>query len=158
LLFSGQHKVSKTVGLPWISIASDIVISGRFAMCIGRFLAGPSAQDTPFGIGVLFSDEYRRVVGDVRPLATMRGWASVYIFRATNMPQVASIALCFLAALGSLCALTISPVTAKPAKNAPVAPPAKQAPVRTDLTPRDKNDCFAVAQTLNEQVGCGTDN
>ena len=28
----------------------------------------------------------------------------------------------------------------------------KQAPVRTDLTPRDKNDCLAVAQTLNVQV------
>ena len=30
--------------------------------------------------------------------------------------------------------------------------PTKQAPVRTDLTPRDKNDCLAVAQTLNVQV------
>ena len=37
-------------------------------------------------------------------------------------------------------------------EHVPVAPTPKQAPVRTDLTPRDKNDCLAVAQTLNEQV------
>ena len=33
-----------------------------------------------------------------------------------------------------------------------VVPPAKQAPVRTDLTPRNKNECLAVAQTLNDQA------
>jgi hypothetical protein len=69
------------------------------------------------------------------------------------MPEDSSIALCFLAALGSLCVLTISPVTAKPAKNrSPVASSVKQGPVRTDLTPRDKNECLAIAQTLNEQA------
>ena len=61
--------------------------------------------------------------------------------------------LYFLAALISLCVLANSSVAAKPAKNrSTVFPPAKQAPVRTDLTPRNKNDCLAVAQTLNEQV------
>lgn len=69
------------------------------------------------------------------------------------MPQDSPIALCFLAALGSLVALANSSVVAKPAKNRSViVPPAKQAAVRTDLTPRDKNDCLAVAQTLNEQA------
>ena len=69
------------------------------------------------------------------------------------MPEGSSIALCFLAALGSLCVLTISPVTAKPAKSrSPVASSATQGPVRTDLTPRDKNECLVVAKTLNEQV------
>jgi hypothetical protein len=68
------------------------------------------------------------------------------------MPQESSMALCFLAALISLFALANSSVVARPAKNTPVAPPPKQAPVRTDLTPRDKNDCLAVARTLNEQV------
>jgi len=33
-----------------------------------------------------------------------------------------------------------------------VIPTVKQGPVRTDLTPRDKNECLAVAQTLNEQA------
>ena len=67
------------------------------------------------------------------------------------MPQGSSVALCFLAAL--VVALANSSVVAKPAKNRSViVPPAKQAPVRTDLTPRDKNDCLAVAQTLNEQA------
>ena len=33
-----------------------------------------------------------------------------------------------------------------------VVPTPKQGPVRTDLTPRDKNECLAVAQTLNEQA------
>jgi hypothetical protein len=46
-----------------------------------------------------------------------------------------------------------SPVGAKPAKNkSAVVPTAKQAPVRTDLTPRNRNECLAVAQTLNEQA------
>ena len=31
-------------------------------------------------------------------------------------------------------------------------PTPKQGPVRTDLTPRDKNECLAVAQTLYEQA------
>ena len=53
--------------------------------------------------------------------------------------------------LCSAFALANSSVVARPAKNTPVAPP-PTAPVRTDLTPRDKNDCLAVAQTLNEQV------
>ena len=68
------------------------------------------------------------------------------------MPQDSSMALCFLAAMGTVCVLANSSVVARPAKNTPVAPPPKQAPVRTDLTPRDKNDCLAVARTLNEQV------
>ena len=50
------------------------------------------------------------------------------------------------------CVLANSSVVARPAKNTPVAPSPKQAPVRTDLTPRDKNECLAVAQTLNEQA------
>ena len=54
--------------------------------------------------------------------------------------------------IAALCVLANSSVVARPAKNTPVAPSPKQAPVRTDLTPRDKNDCLAVAQTLNEQV------
>ena len=54
--------------------------------------------------------------------------------------------------IAALCVLANSSVVARPAKNTPVAPPPKQAPVRTDLTPRDKNECLAVAQTLNEQV------
>ena len=54
--------------------------------------------------------------------------------------------------IAALCVLANSSVMARPAKNTPVAPPPKQAPVRTDLTPRDKNECLAVAQTLNEQV------
>ena len=33
-----------------------------------------------------------------------------------------------------------------------VVPTPKQGPVRTDLTPRDKNECLAVAQALNEQA------
>jgi hypothetical protein len=33
-----------------------------------------------------------------------------------------------------------------------VVPTPKQGPVRTDLTPRNKNECLAVAQTLNEQA------
>jgi hypothetical protein len=66
-------------------------------------------------------------------------------------PRLAST-LYFLAVVCSLCVLANSSVVARPAKNTPVAPPPKQAPVRTDLTPRDKNDCLAVAQTLNEQA------
>ena len=33
-----------------------------------------------------------------------------------------------------------------------VVPTPKQGPVRTDLTPRYKNECLAVAQALNEQA------
>jgi hypothetical protein len=56
------------------------------------------------------------------------------------------------AVLCSLCVLAASPIVAKPAKNTPVAPTAKQGLVRTDLTPRNKNECLAVAQALNEQA------
>jgi hypothetical protein len=59
----------------------------------------------------------------------------------------------FLAVLCSLSVLAISPVAAKPAKDrSTVVPTPKQGPVRTDLTPRNKNECLAVAQTLNEQA------
>ena len=66
-------------------------------------------------------------------------------------PRMANTIYVF-ALLCSTLALGNSSLVARPAKNTPVAPPPKQAPVRTDLTPRDKNDCLAVAQTLNEQV------
>ena len=33
-----------------------------------------------------------------------------------------------------------------------MVPTPKQGPVRTDLTPRDKNECLAVARALNEQA------
>ena len=59
----------------------------------------------------------------------------------------------FLGVLCSLSALATSPVAAKPAKDrSVVVPTPKQGPVRTDLTPRNKNECLAVAQTLNEQA------
>ena len=55
----------------------------------------------------------------------------------------------FLAVLGTVCVLAASPVGARPAKNpSPIVPTAKQEPVRTDLTPRNKNECLAVAQVL----------
>jgi hypothetical protein len=58
-----------------------------------------------------------------------------------------------LAALGTVCVLAISPAAAKPAKDrSSVVPTPKQGPVRTDLTPRNRNECLAVAQTLNEQA------
>jgi hypothetical protein len=58
-----------------------------------------------------------------------------------------------LAVICSLCVLAAAPVGAKPAKNTPPAVPTpKQGPVRTDLTPRNKNECLAVAQALNEQA------
>jgi hypothetical protein len=71
------------------------------------------------------------------------------------MPRNPSLAntLYSLAVLSSLCVLAISPVAAKPAKDRSiVVPTSKQGPVRTDLTPRSKNECLAVAQTLNEQA------
>ena len=71
------------------------------------------------------------------------------------MPQDFRLAntLYFLAVLSSLCVLANSSVTAKPAKDRSiVVPTPKQGPVRTDLTPRNKNECLAVAQTLNEQA------
>jgi hypothetical protein len=71
------------------------------------------------------------------------------------VPQELRLAntLYFLAVLSSLCVLANSSVVAKPAKNrSVVVPTAKQGPVRTDLTPRNKNECLAVAQTLNEQA------
>ena len=59
----------------------------------------------------------------------------------------------FLAVLCSLSALATSPVAAKPAKDrSTVVPTPKQGPVRTDLTPRNRNECLAVAQALNEQA------
>jgi hypothetical protein len=55
--------------------------------------------------------------------------------------------------LAALCMFANSSVWARPAKNtSPVAPTAKQQPVPTDLTPRNKTDCLAVAQTLDEQA------
>ena len=71
------------------------------------------------------------------------------------MPQDFRLAntLYFLAVLSSMCVLANSSVTAKPAKDRSiVVPTPKQGPVRTDLTPRNKNECLAVAQTLNEQA------
>jgi hypothetical protein len=62
-----------------------------------------------------------------------------------------NLELYFVAAL--LMVPANSPGVARPAKNtSPPVSAAKQAPVRTDLTPRSKNECLAVAQTLNEQV------
>jgi hypothetical protein len=67
-------------------------------------------------------------------------------------PCLASTRYIF-AVVCSLCVLAISPVAAKPAKDrSTVVPTPKQGPVRTDLTPRNKNECLAVAQTLNEQA------
>jgi hypothetical protein len=61
--------------------------------------------------------------------------------------------LYLFAVLCSLCVLAISPVAAKPAKDRSiVVPTPKQGPVRTDLTPRNKNECLAVAQALSEQA------
>jgi hypothetical protein len=49
--------------------------------------------------------------------------------------------------------MATSPVAAKPAKDRSIAvPTAKQQPVRTDLTPRNKNECLAVAHKLNDQA------
>jgi hypothetical protein len=68
------------------------------------------------------------------------------------MPQVSRLTstICNLLLLGLLCLLANSSAVARPAKNPP--PPVKPAPVRTDLTPRDKSECLAVARILNEQV------
>ena len=67
-------------------------------------------------------------------------------------PRLASTRY-ILAVVCSLCVLAISPVAAKPAKDrSAVVPTPKQGPVRTDLTPRNRNDCLAVARTLNEQA------
>jgi hypothetical protein len=76
-------------------------------------------------------------------------------FEVTDVLQEFRLAntLYFLAVLSSLCVLANSSVVAKPAKNkSAVVPLAKQEPVRTDLTPRNKNECLAVAQTLNKQA------
>ena len=65
-------------------------------------------------------------------------------------PRLAST---LFAVLCSLCVLANSSVVARPAKKpSPVVPTPKQGPVRTDLTPRNKNECLAVAQTLDEQA------
>ena len=67
-------------------------------------------------------------------------------------PRLASTRY-ILAVVCSLCVLAISPVAAKPAKDRSiVVPTPKQGPVRTDLTPRNRNECLAVAQALNEQA------
>jgi len=67
-------------------------------------------------------------------------------------PRLASTRYIF-AVVCSLCVLAISPVAAKPAKDrSTVVPTPKQGPVRTDLTPRNRNECLAVAQALNEQA------
>jgi hypothetical protein len=67
-------------------------------------------------------------------------------------PRLASTRY-ILAVVCSLCVLAISPVAAKPAKDrSTVVPTPKQGPVRTDLTPRNRNGCLAVAQALNEQA------
>jgi hypothetical protein len=67
-------------------------------------------------------------------------------------PRLA-IALYLFAVLAPLCVLANLSVEAKPAKDRSVVVPAsKQGPARTDLTPRNRNDCLAVAQTLNEQA------
>jgi hypothetical protein len=58
-----------------------------------------------------------------------------------------------LAVLTTVCMLATLPVAAKPAKDRSiVVPTPKQGPVRTDLTPRNKNECLAVARTLREQA------
>jgi hypothetical protein len=63
------------------------------------------------------------------------------------------LAITLFAVVCSLCVLAISLVAAKPAKDrSVVVPTSKQGPARTDLTPRNKNECLAVAQTLNEQA------
>jgi hypothetical protein len=65
-------------------------------------------------------------------------------------PRLAST---LFAVLYSLCVLANSSVVARPAKNkSAVVPIAKQEPVRTDLTPRSKNERLAVAQALSEQA------
>ena len=67
-------------------------------------------------------------------------------------PCVANL-LSFCAAACSLCVFSNSSVEARPARNTtPAAPTAKQALIRTDLTPRNKNECLAVVQTLDDQV------
>lgn len=67
-------------------------------------------------------------------------------------PCVANL-LSFCAAACSLCVFSNSSVEARPARNTtPAAPTAEQALIRTDLTPRNKNECLAVAQTLDDQV------
>jgi hypothetical protein len=57
------------------------------------------------------------------------------------------------ALLCSAFALANSSVVAKPAKDRSiVVPTPKQGPVRTDLTPQNRNECLAVARTLKEQA------
>ena len=71
------------------------------------------------------------------------------MLRSPRLPNT----LRFLTALRTVFVLAIAPVAAKPAKNtSPMVPTPKQGPVRTDLTPRNKDQCLAVAQTLNERA------
>jgi hypothetical protein len=67
-------------------------------------------------------------------------------------PRLVSAPYLF-AVLAPLCVLADLSVEAKPAKDrSVVVPTSKQGPARTDLTSRNRNDCLAVAQTLNEQA------
>jgi len=77
-------------------------------------------------------------------------------------PRTAA-ALCFAAALGSMCVFATSSDAAKQrsssaakhraVKQRPVTPAAKPAPtVATDQTPTNKNDCLTVSQTLYERA------
>ena len=60
-------------------------------------------------------------------------------------------ALYLLAALSPYLVATSSPA-ATHAKSKNSAPRAQHEVVRTDLNPRSKTDCFAVAKTLNERA------
>ena len=66
------------------------------------------------------------------------------------MPQDFYMALCFLAALGTLCALANSSVGATGEEHARCSA-LQTRPVRTDLTPRNKNECLDVARTLKSR-------
>jgi hypothetical protein len=66
------------------------------------------------------------------------------------MPQSSSMALCLLAAMAQSLRTHLS--WHDPRRTRALLHPPSKRPVRTDLTPRDKNDCLAVAQTLNVQV------
>jgi hypothetical protein len=61
-------------------------------------------------------------------------------------------ALYFLAALSPSYLVATSSAAATRAKSKNSTPRAQHEAVRTDLTPRSKTDCFAVAKTLNERA------
>jgi len=93
--------------------------------------------------------------------SSAKGGAKAPGARRTTMlrrPRTAA-ALCFVAALGSMCVFATSSDAAKQrsssaakhraAKQRPVTPAAKPAPtVATDQTPTNKNDCLTVSQVL----------